>query len=198
MIGVVLTAIAIGVGVWATRRWGDRDARLLFTYRTVPLLPSADVNGIIQVTYGDHNVQSPHLVTLRLQNTGSRDIPSDRFDSGKPLHIDLNSTIYGVVNSSPAAMRGEISTSSIRDASGYVKFAPALLRRSQEWSAEVLVSGTATPQLLSPLIDTVVVEAEAGSTTATAEFASIASAALANTSPSLLAHLLVQVVARLR
>lgn len=178
MAGVVLTFVGIIAGVLATRHWGERRARLLFTYRTVPLLSSTDSGGLLKVTYLDHEVQDPQLVTLLLRNTGPRDIASGRFDSGKPLHINLNAKMYGVVASSAEAMRGSISESPVGNDNGYIEFEPALLRRAQAWSAEVLVSGSPEPRLNSPLVDTDVVEAEEGSTSATKEFASVAASAL--------------------
>jgi hypothetical protein len=167
---LVVAVMAIPITLWATRRWGERRARLLFTYRTVPLLPEGDKHGLVKVTYRDFEVPSPHLVTLRLRNVGPRDIPSDRFDLKRPLAVDLHSTMYGIVNTSPAKDRGDVRTVALGTENGYVSFMPALLRRNQEWTVEVLVAGEPRPQLTSSLIDTDVVEAQAESATALAEF----------------------------
>lgn len=126
----------------------------------------------MRVTYGDKTVPSPHLVTLRVRNTGPRDISSDRFDNGEALHVNLNTATYGLVNfvsPGPGAVR--VSVPGAEDTTGYVKFLPRLLPRNTEWVADVLVSGAPTPELTSHLIDTDIIVAKEGSPSALDEFA---------------------------
>src|SRR3712207_4896455 len=78
---LVVALLALPLTIWATRRWGERRSRLLFTYRSVPLLPRGD-RQLLKVTYRDLDVPEPHLVTLRLRNVGPKDIASGHFDQG--------------------------------------------------------------------------------------------------------------------
>jgi len=167
---LVVAVVAIPLTLWATRQWGERRARLLFTYRSVPLLPRGDIQ-VLKVTYRDFEVPSPHLVTLRVRNVGPKDVASSHFDQSRPLRIDLKAKFYGLVDASPVNERGAIEMDAIGTDDGHVSFKPALLRRNQEWTAEVLVSGDSQPELTSSLIDTDVVVADADSPTAVEEFA---------------------------
>jgi hypothetical protein len=42
-------------------------------------------------------VQDPHLMSLSITNVRSRDIASARFNDSKNLRIDLNCTMYGLI-----------------------------------------------------------------------------------------------------
>jgi hypothetical protein len=158
---LIVAVLGIPITVLATRAYGNRRARLLFNCRAVPLLPESDKHGLVKVTYRDFDVDNPHLVTISLANIGPIDIASAAFDQGRGIRVDLkNTTFYGVVSVPPAKDRGEIVSQAVGTEDGYILLGPALLRRRQVWTVEVLVSGDPNPELTSSLINTDIVSSE--------------------------------------
>lgn len=155
IIGIAIAVVAIVVGVMATRRWGNRRCRLLFDFRSVPLMPlgTPNVRGLLKVTFRDIEVPDPHLITIRFKNVGPADIASDRFDAGEPLAVTLNCKMYGLTsNSHPYA-----TTSTAVGANGVITLGPLLLRKGEEIVVEAIVSGASMPDLSSSLVDTDIV-----------------------------------------
>jgi hypothetical protein len=158
---LIVAIVGIPSTVLATRAFGNRRARLLFNCRAVPLLPEGDQHGLVKVTYRDFDVADPHLVTISIANIGPTDIPSEAFDQGRGIRVDLKGTVfYGVVSVPPAKERGEILSQAVGTDDGYIVLGPALLRRGAVWTVEVLVSGDPDPELTSSLINTDVVRSE--------------------------------------
>jgi len=158
---LLVAILGIPITVFATRRYGNRRARLLFNCRAVPLLPDNDQHRLVKVTYRDFDVPNPHLVTISIANIGPTDIASAAFDQNRGIRVDLKETVfYGVVSTSPAKERGELLSQAIGTKDGYIVLGPALLRRAQVWTVELLVAGEPTPELTSSLINTDIVSSQ--------------------------------------
>jgi hypothetical protein len=156
VIAILVAIVAIIVGVLAARRWGNRRNRVVLDVHASPLIVRASSMrpGLLKVTFRDIEVENPHFVTIRLTNVGPHDLASGAFDSGRPLVIRLNCTMYGLTASSHPDVTGTGAVGS----EAYVELAPVLLRTGEEWSVEAVVGGGPTPELSSWLIDTDVVE----------------------------------------
>jgi len=152
-VGIAVGVLAIIVGVFAARRWGNRRLRLLFNVTAIPLILGGAQSGLLKVTFRDIDVDDPHLVTIRLKNVGSADISSERFDAGRPLVVNLNCTMYGVVKTTHP--RSTVSTA--LGADGVVQLTPQLIRRGEDRVVQAVVSGPPAPALDSPLVDTDIV-----------------------------------------
>lgn len=96
---LVVAVVAIPVTVWATRKWGNRNARLDLSVTAAAILPNGVKPGPLAVTYRDLPVDDPHLVTVALTNAGPRDLTSAHFDGAKPFVIRSDRMFYGVTES---------------------------------------------------------------------------------------------------
>ncbi|MFF5200225.1 hypothetical protein ACFY3B_11540 [Micromonospora parva] len=155
-LGIVVAVIAIVVGALAARRWGARRRLLRFDCIITPLIlvPSKHLEAwskdLIKVTYRDLEVKEPHLAQIRLRNVGPSDVSSAHFDEGKPLSINLNCIMYGIISSSiPTA-----TTTPAIGGEAIIELGPHLLRRGEEWLVSALVSGYPVLEIESSLIDT--------------------------------------------
>jgi len=156
--GIVVAVILGVLALLGARRWGTRRAELSFEYEYTSLLADSGAKNLIKVMYGNMEVSDPHVLTIRIINTGSRDVTSSNFDSGKPFEVILNCAMYGLVGS--VSDRGNEKNLVIQPSGmpGVLKFKPALLKRKQKWQVEALVSGRGNPSVRSPVIDTDVIQ----------------------------------------
>lgn len=154
-IALVVALASIPITVWATRRWGNRRAKVSISVTSTPLIPDDATR--LAVTYRDIPVESPHLVTVVMRNTGPRDVASSMFDSGNPTVVSFDSTFYGVT-----ATRGGVQLISsgigATPPDSKVGIAPALLKRKSEWAFSVVVTGPVEAELRSTLVDTDLIE----------------------------------------
>ena len=158
---LAVAVVAIPVAIWATRRWGNRRARVEFQFMSLPLLPSDAREGLLEVTYRDVPVKDPHLVSVTLRNTGPKDISTSTFDSDCPIVIRFDQTFYGLTS-----VQGGVNTVSpaigARATDSRVELRPGLLKRGNAWSFSAVLSGPVEVKVDSPLIDTDVREADWG------------------------------------
>ncbi len=152
-VGILVGVAAIVAGIFAARRWGNRRKRVLFDWRSAPLITHNAPH--LKVTFRDIEVSDPHLVILRLRNIGPADVASEHFDASRPVVIRLNCTMYGVTS----ATHPQATVSTAVGADGVVQMEPHLLRRAEEWIVEAVVAGSPDPILESSLIDTDIVDA---------------------------------------
>ena len=95
---LVVAALAIPATIWATRRWGNRRARLAMSIEVTPILPAGGPTALA-VTFVDIPVPDPHLVNFELRNVGPKDISSAAFDAEQPIKVHFPSAFYGVTRS---------------------------------------------------------------------------------------------------
>ncbi len=150
---LLVAATAVPITVWATRRWGNRNARLELTIKAAPILPRGARPGVLAVTYREFPIGDPHLVTVVLKNSGTRDLTSGHFDAGQPVVVRFDRTFYGItyVSGHPRIVSPSIGASG-NEATVYID--PSLLKRGHSWSFSAVVEGPAEVSVEAPLIDT--------------------------------------------
>lgn len=150
---LVVAILAIPATILATRRWGNRRARLDVEIDAIPLLPEGVGSALLEVTYRDIPVSAPHLVTVMLRNSGPRDLASGMFDNGRSITVKFDQTFYGLT-----AVNGGVQTISpgigSRADEAVVRVKPALLKRGSSWSFSAVTTGPVEVEVDAPLIDT--------------------------------------------
>ena len=157
--GIVVAIIAIAVGIWAARRYGNQRGAALFTYDSTQLIPDLPFSAkdLLKVEYRDIPVHDPHLLTLRLQNVGPRDIASSNFDAGRPVTVRTNCNFYGFVSLSHPKQ----TTSRAIGSDGEIDIKPMLLKRGETWEASAIISGAPKVEFDAPLVDVNVLDRKA-------------------------------------
>jgi hypothetical protein len=153
LFGVLTVAVTWIVGT--ARRY------LIYSIPTVtPILSSAadPARSDLQVTLRGEIITEPHVVSVRLDSRGRRDIRSTDFDQDKPLVLDVGARIVAVLarKSFPESLPAPVITS---DGGTKVSLGPTLIRRRQTMQIDLLVDGP-NPVLTceSPLVDVAVRE----------------------------------------
>lgn len=167
-LGALLVAVCgIPIAILATRKWGNRRAKLQVLTESTGLLaagPSAgfSVSRHLEVTYKRVPVDNPHLVTLRIRNIGPKDITRDNFDGARPLIFDIGNTFYGFVSISSNDATKPIVNTAVADQidNSVLTVMPAHIPRGTEWVVKYMASGRALPKRLGTLIDTDIVDGE--------------------------------------
>lgn len=168
---IAIGLTAISTSIWAARQWGDRRGRLVFAFEYVRLLPEDGGRGLLTVSYRDIEVDNPYLLSLRLENVGSRDIPSTRFDGSKPIEIHLGATVFGLIRPpSSGARKIEVMSTAI-GSTAPLTVRPQLIGKGDTWIGDVLVSGQPAPTLQHSLVDVDIVEGERTSSAVAFELA---------------------------
>lgn len=93
-----------------------------------------------QVKVRGNVAQDPHLVTVRLENNGHKDIRSEDFDQKKPLILKLGASILAVLSSPDGSDRAF----NVEEQTSEIKVCPALIRRGQSMTINVLTEGEPT------------------------------------------------------
>jgi hypothetical protein len=152
--GVVVAVLAAVAVVWVTLTVGFPRRRLYFGLRAAaPLLAApAGIRGDLELRHRGTALADPRVVTVELVSRGRRDIPSEAFDSGQPLVLDVGARIVEVlqVTSGP----GILPPPQVIPDGTSLKIGPSLIGRRQEITINILTDG-GKPSLAchSPLID---------------------------------------------
>lgn len=150
---LVVAAMAVPITIWATRRWGNRSARLEVSVTSAPLLPADVRHGLLVVTYRDVAVARPHLVSVSLRNTGPRDVSSEMFDGGRAIAIGFDQTFYGLTETkgSPLTVAAPVGAPA---GPALVQLGPGLLKRGERWTFSAVTTGPVEVAIDAPLVDT--------------------------------------------
>src|ERR1017187_2968263 len=152
--GVVVAVLAAAAVVWVTLTVGFPRRRLYFGLRAAaPLLAApAGIRSDLELRHRGTALADPRVVTVELVSRGRRDIPSEAFDSGQPLVLDVGARIVEVlqVTSGP----GILPAPRITADGTALGIGPSLIGKRQEITINVLTDG-GEPSLAcrSPLID---------------------------------------------
>src|ERR1039457_824334 len=152
--GVVVAVLAAVAVVWVTLAVGFPRRRLYFGLRaSAPLLAApAGIRGDLELRHRGTALADPRVVTVELVSRGRRDIPSEAFDSGQPLVLDIGARIVEVlqVTSGPGILPGPRITAE----GAALKVGPSLIGRRQEITISVLTDdGEPSLACHGPLID---------------------------------------------
>ena len=152
LLTLVFAVLAIPTTIFATRKWGNRRARLEVEVNATPLLPEDARPGLLEVTYRDIPVKEPYLVSVTLRNSGPRDVATQMFDGERPIRAKFDQTFYGLTSTkgnfkvTPPGIGAE--------AGAIVSVSPGLLKRGESWAFSAVTSGPVDVTVDAPLIDT--------------------------------------------
>jgi len=143
---VVATLLAGIVAAWAAYAVGVPRRKLLFALTlAAPVLPTgqSEASELVLQHHGTI-LAHPHVLKIQLLGSGSRDIPSQAFDSGKPIEIDVAIPIIAVlqVTSEPNTLivpKTEFKGTTL-------KIGPSLIGKNQKVVFTLLADG-ARPRL---------------------------------------------------
>lgn len=169
IVAVIVAVIAIPVTVWATRRYGNRRGVVLFTHESTQLIPDLpfSTKDLLKVEYRGIPVPDPHLLNLRLQNIGPRDVSSSDFDARRSVTIKTNCKFYGFVSLSHPKQ----TVSPAIGSDGMIEIKPMLLKTTEAWEATAIISGEPTigpPD--APLVNVNVIDRKAFEATVASSF----------------------------
>jgi hypothetical protein len=152
---LIVAILAVPITIWATRRWGNRRAKIALSVESTPLLPAE--SKLLAVTYRDLPVADPHMVSVSFINTGPRDISSQMFDPSRPFVVSFDATFYGITSHDGGV---ELVSQAIgsEPPNARVEVRPGLLRRKAVWTFSAVLSGPVTVSVHPTLIDTEIVE----------------------------------------
>jgi hypothetical protein len=96
VIGVV-SLVALG---WVTWRAANPKRRLWYSMSAVtPLVTrGTGLSRELKITYGGHQLVSPHTANIQLVSRGRLDIPRSAFDGEQPLQLDVGAPIVEMLN----------------------------------------------------------------------------------------------------
>lgn len=147
-----VAVVGIPIAVLATRRWGNRRAKVDLSFRSLPLIPEGVHAGLLALSYRDFVVNNPHLVEVVIINVGPRDVSSSAFDSGKSITIAFDKTFYGVTGIAGGLLLTSPAVG--MTAPAVVSIAPVLLKRGESWRFTAVLEGAPEIVVDSPLVDT--------------------------------------------
>jgi hypothetical protein len=111
---------------------------------------SASYGDLLKVTYGDQQVKAPTIVNVSLTNAGSKDIPSEAFDDGRPIVVDIGVNILAELPATGDPLpEGKVQISGSRLTVG-----PWLIRAKGWISTALMADGVPQAiQIENPLIN---------------------------------------------
>jgi hypothetical protein len=114
----------------------------------------------MRITLGDDVLDNPHVVSIRIEYKGKRDIRSSDFEGRMPLIMEVNAPILKRLNAGADAdvMPGML----VEPGAMAVTIGPGLIKRGQVISIDLLTAGRVRLRCLSPLADVTIREAQAG------------------------------------
>lgn len=159
--GVIVGLLAIGATVWVTLRAANPKRRLYYwMFADTPLITRrTDLSHELTVTYGTRQLNSPHVVNVKLTSRGRRDIAREVFDGGEPLCLDIGIPIVECVKVSTWPLDRPDPTWAINDSKLLV--GPSHFGRRQTTVFALLVDGE-SPGIAKPQQSLVDVEIRHG------------------------------------
>jgi hypothetical protein len=139
--GPVALLILGTLTLWVTYAVGNAGRRLIYSLPTeAPLIVAVrGVRSEVEIRHGGRVLVHPHLLVIRLQAKGRKDIRSSDFDQGKPLRLDVKVPVVALlkVNMKPR----NVTPPDVRVTATGLEIDPVLIRKRQTMSFNVLVEG---------------------------------------------------------
>lgn len=152
--GTVVGVLGVVAAIWVTLIVGFPRRRLLYRMRAVAplIITPASQNGDIELLYHGTRLTDPRALTIELISRGRKDIPSDAYDGGQPLHLDVGASVVEVLQVSSEPDSLPLPHVSADKTS--LKIGPSLIGRRHRITLTVLTDG-GSPSLScrSSLID---------------------------------------------
>ncbi|WP_327005500.1 hypothetical protein OHA72_62805 [Dactylosporangium sp. NBC_01737] len=137
VIGLAFTVIGV---LYARSALYPPQRRFEVTYESPIALVGASqsVGAQISLYNGGSEVVDPHILTIRVRNTGRFDITQDQFGGGVPLLLDLQAPIVGItLNESSPASRPSLR---VNHDGSVLQLGPAPVYRDQVSTLRILTS----------------------------------------------------------
>lgn len=151
--GVVATVLTLPISVLTVivtnrtvpKRW------LIYGIKSTEKLPANDPR--LHVDLNGSRLETPYIQVIRLTCRGRQDIPSNQFDQGFPLEIDVGSPNVELIGaaSNPASMDPLPATVN----GTILEVGPGLIKKDQTMTFTLLMEGRGSERLdcWNPLID---------------------------------------------
>jgi hypothetical protein len=140
VIGLITVVLGVAIPVWLHRLAHPRRA-LRYRVEHSPMRDASGRFNDLQATY------------LTIWSVARADIPSAAFDAGRPLIVDLGTTILpGTFVSDPAANLPQ-GVQLVQSGPSQVALMPYLLPKEAQVSARMYTERTSSPAVTVPLID---------------------------------------------
>lgn len=97
--GVVAAVLGAAAAVWVTLTVGFPRRRLFYRmWAVAPLLITpANHHGDVELLYHGTCLTDPRALTIELISRGRKDIPSDAYNDGQPLQLDVGTHVVEVI-----------------------------------------------------------------------------------------------------
>lgn len=148
-IGTAIGVFGVVVTIFLWRLGVPRAVLYYWIASDAALVSSTAVPGL-KVLLNDQEVDSPHLVRLRVRNQSRRDIRSADFDADESLRFAFGVPVLGLLLDSDAA---DGSPASFIAVGNEVLVRPMLIRRKADLTVDVLTEGEPKLSCDSPLAD---------------------------------------------
>jgi hypothetical protein len=113
----------------------------------------------MRVTLGEDLLDDPHVVSVRIEYKGRRDVRGSDYEGRVPLRLDVGAPILKWLNPGTDA---EVMPGICVDPGAHVvRIGPGLIRRGQVISIDLLTDGRGSLRCLSSLADVAIREAQA-------------------------------------
>lgn len=152
--GTVLATLAVGIAtVIVTYMVGFPKRRLQYGMPVAaPMLTAPDgVRSDLELLHRGVPLTEPHVVELTLASRGRKDIPSDAYDGGTPIRIDVGARIIELLRTTSSPT--ELVRPRVAIDGTALEIGPSLLGRRQGVSFTVLVEGRPSLSFSAALID---------------------------------------------
>jgi hypothetical protein len=113
----------------------------------------------LRIVLGGDLLDDPHVVSIRIEYRGRRDIRESDYEKRVPLQLDVGVPILKWL--SPGTDAAQMPGLSVEPGTHAVLVGPGLIKRGQMISVDLLTDGPASLQCLSPLADVAIREAQA-------------------------------------
>ena len=161
-VGWVLAVASIGAGAYYFA-YGKRRRKLEISALKASLITAtARRENNLKVSFNEHHVGDPNIVTIKITNIGPKDIASKDFDAEKPVKIGLGALVVSRLQMHD----NEIANfSEISEDSRHLLINPGKIAAGKTYSLRLLVDGDPRFELVdNPLIDTDVINAQSEAT----------------------------------
>jgi hypothetical protein len=149
------TVLGIPLSVWGAYWIANPKRRLTWDFGATAVLPSRAANAVrttLEVRHNGRVIVDPHLLEVVLHNDGRRDIPSEAFDAGQPLKVDVGAPILELLPPSSKPPGYRIPSITVEDST--LQIGPGLIAKGQRLTLFFFTDGRTThPSIDAALID---------------------------------------------
>lgn len=133
-VAAVVVGLVVGIPSYLTWRHARRRPEIVLEAKATPVVSVSSRD--LTVLWNEVQVADPWLLRVRIENAGSADLESSRYDQARPISFSIGDT------SNFVAILSSDGTSLWRlQPNETVAFGPELLAVGSPFEAEVLVSG---------------------------------------------------------